>query len=330
MRALIATGFLCFACSSEAPEAAPEATLDTFTGELTPSPTLSFQTGDAVVIAEVDGARIYDVQVARQAQGRGLSRAQGLDELIAFELLAKEAKDRGLDRDAEVVIARKRERVRRLLEIDFEPRFSGPDSVPDEVVDQLWQKPSVKYRFDHDEYRDISHILIQTKEEDPHLAQDAQTLFDRLTALDPSDKTTFAEEGLRLAEELGLVVVIGTYSTTRTGRAVEEFAKAAFDLVETGDMTGPVRTKYGYHILFLEGIRPAVHMSKEQAAAAIKTSVFEEHRRQAFLKWVAAHEQRARVVRHPDWEQRLAGEGSAQNWTPADHGDPSAPMTPSE
>jgi len=127
---LVLFGVACGAKEAHAPAVPPG---ETWRGSLSPPPA----TG-AEVVATVNGESIYAADVARVMAARGLDRAAALDELVVQELLAVEARRRGLADDPEVVDTRRRERVRAMLRRDFEPSFDGPEDIPaDEIGNAL-------------------------------------------------------------------------------------------------------------------------------------------------------------------------------------------------
>lgn len=263
----------------------------------------------AVVIAEVNGEAIYEEDVVRQARARGLTAREALEELVAAELLAQEARRRGLAADPDVLEAGKRERVRLIADREFAPTFDGPEDVPDALVDQAWRNVNVRFNYHHERYQEVVYLHADAQnvppEEDARIRAGMEELARRLRAKGPATKEEFGERGVAIARELGLEVKAMQYSTTRKGRAVEEFAAAAFSIQEIGGMAGPIRTAWGYDILYLYNVIPERKLTKAEAAPEIKQALFEDARRAAFVKWAEDHVLRARVVRGPRWEEWL-------------------------
>jgi parvulin-like peptidyl-prolyl isomerase len=50
-----------------------------------------------------------------------------------------------------------------------------------------------------------------------------------------------------------------------------------------------VRSDFGWHVILLTKIEPAVNQSLEQATADIRGKIFEAVRRRAFLRWAAGY-----------------------------------------
>ena len=135
--------------------------------------------------------------------------------------------------------------------------------------------------------RSVSHILLRPeREDDPRamgkLAKQARTIRDEIT----SGKISFAEAAQKHSagpsgKEGGELGFIG-----RRGPMVESFSRAAFAL-EVGQVSEPVTTRFGVHLIRCDEIKPGskrledVHRELEQALARElldKLARFEERR----------------------------------------------------
>jgi hypothetical protein len=284
-RRAVALLFAAVACTSGPPPPPPEAPTEHWTGSLSPPPA-----SEAEVVATVNGERIYAHDVAEEARARGLPPERALDELIRAELLAGEARRRGLADDADVAEARKRARVRVLLARGFEPTFAGPESVPQAQVDNVYARPEFRRHYDHDEHHTVAWVRVNVKADaaPDELAQ-AQARIDAvhaaLLAAAPQNKDDF----FRIVGETDSAVAHASnqvFTTARDGPAVPEFAAAAFQLSRVGEVGAPVRTPWGWDILYLDGIIPAEHMPRAAADKDIREHLFEQARRTAFQRWV--------------------------------------------
>lgn len=65
------------------------------------------------------------------------------------------------------------------------------------------------------------------------------------------------------------------------GQMVAEFDEACFSM-EVGELRGPVKTQFGYHIIRLDSKKEAVPMKLAEAHDAIKEHLLAEKRRQAY------------------------------------------------
>ncbi len=79
----------------------------------------------------------------------------------------------------------------------------------------------------------------------------------------------------------------GRYRRVLPGAMVPEFEAASFALEKVGDISSPVRTKFGYHLILLEDKHAATVQPKESAVPNLSASYFQEHlrtRKMTFLK----------------------------------------------
>ena len=205
--------------------------------------------GDEVA-ARVNGTTIYASDVAREAAAQKLIQMgdplpkdsktykQVLDNLVDQRLLALEAERRGLDRSAEARRRLQAARERILGNILVENVVS--QAVTDEAVRRMYDEQA-KLSPPEDEVR-ARHILVKTKEEaeaiEKALAQGAD--FAKLAkekSLDPGSRLQGGD--------------LGYFSR---GQMVKPFEEAAFAL-KKGEISPPVQTQFGWHIIKLEDRR---------------------------------------------------------------------------
>jgi len=135
------------------------------------------------------------------------------------------------------------------------------------------------------EYIDVSHILIGIKDRSPEEALAlADDLYEQLVA-DPSlyDSTVaeYSEDPSKKANG-------GRYPQVYRDDMVKQFEEVAFALKEPGQISAPVKTVYGYHIIRLnEYFPPAVQPFediKEQAIAQAREEYLDEYRKNYLRK----------------------------------------------
>ena len=102
---------------------------------------------------------------------------------------------------------------------------------------------------------DVTHILIEIRD-DRDEAQ-ALELANRLHAellADPSRFEAYVEE---YSDDPGKSQNNGRYAPVRKGQMVQPFEDAAFALTEPGQLTEPVKTSFGFHLIRLNEKTPA-------------------------------------------------------------------------
>jgi peptidyl-prolyl cis-trans isomerase C len=106
-----------------------------------------------------------------------------------------------------------------------------------------------------DQYRspvtlDVSHILIGTQDRTREEALSLAARLERELAEDPSRFDRFVRE---YSDDPAKAGNGGRYPDMQSGMMVKPFEDAAFALSEPGELSQPVRTDYGWHIIRLNG-----------------------------------------------------------------------------
>lgn len=262
-----------------------------------------------LVVATVNGVPIGADQVEHHARGARLSKAEALRALIREELLVQEASRRGLLADREVRSARARALANRFLEREF--RYT-PADVPRADVERAFALN--RARYDHPALRRVSHILARLpRQPAPEHLMEARRLAQRVHEIATAGRLS-EEEFKQIAPMVGKDARAGialraeSFVTPRKGFTVEEFAAAAFALAKVGEISPIVETRFGSHVIYLAEIIPERHdtLANPAVEQEIRERIFEETRRQAFLRFVTELEQRQRVELHLD---RIPAEG---------------------
>jgi peptidyl-prolyl cis-trans isomerase C len=206
-----------------------------------------------------NGKRVYDL----------------LSRLLLTKSLAAEARKAGLDKDP-VVQARLALEVDRLhagLEIAKIEEDAG--HAFDLRRPQLDARAREIYLINHDKYRvpervTASHILFDTKKRTPEealkLAQET-----RAKILAGADFGALAKE---LSDDPSAQRNNGHLDYFDKAQMDPAFSEAAFALKNVGDVSEPVRSSFGYHLIRLEGRRAPTVRSFDQ----VKESILAEER----------------------------------------------------
>jgi peptidyl-prolyl cis-trans isomerase D len=129
------------------------------------------------------------------------------------------------------------------------------------------QKSKTPERFTQPEQRRVRHILLQVSDpkQDAAVKAKADTLLKR--AQGGEDFSALAKE---FSQDPGSATQGGDLGWSERKTFVGPFADAAFSMKE-GEIRGPVKTQFGYHILKLDGIKPTDVKTFEQAKAELDT-----------------------------------------------------------
>lgn len=107
----------------------------------------------------------------------------------------------------------------------------------------------------------VSHILVATEKE----AKDIEEQLKK-------DAKKFASLAKKYSKDEGTKVKGGNLGYVTKGQLVPEFEKAANDL-KTGEISKPVQTQFGWHIIKLDDKRPATIPSKKDATASLTAKI---------------------------------------------------------
>ena len=115
-------------------------------------------------------------------------------------------------------------------------------------------------KFKQDETRDARHILIAVKAGDPKADADAKAKAeDILKQLKAG--ADFAKLAQQYSDDTGSAKQGGELGNVSHGIMVKPFEDALFAIQKPGDIAGPVKTQFGYHIIQLEKVNAAAQKS---------------------------------------------------------------------
>jgi len=205
-----------------------------------------------------------------------------VDQLIRAVLrrkaIAADAAKAGYDQDP-LIVTRMRLEAEKELADAWLQKLMVDAPVPDyeTLAHEDYLANPDNYRSE--ELLDVSHILIGTAERSP---KEAKALAESLESQLRADPSKFEEFVKQHSDDPAKANNGGRYRDMRHGMMVAPFEKAAFGLKEKGDLSDPVQTDYGYHIIRLNG-RSGNELQefsavKDEAIARAKTRYLETYR----------------------------------------------------
>lgn len=193
--------------------------------------------------------------------------------LYAQRALAAEALRAGLDhepaKNAELL---RLERNRVLANLWLEAQ--GKAAQPDEQGIEAYARSEYKVhpeRFTSPEEVRVRHILLPVAKDgsdDAAVKARAEALLAQLKA--GADFATLARED---SADKGSAARGGDLGFFARGRMAPAFEQAAFALKEPGELAGPVKTEFGYHIIELTARKPAVLEPFEQVLPRLREEI---------------------------------------------------------
>lgn len=124
--------------------------------------------------------------------------------------------------------------------------------VTDEQLQKLYQQK--KKTFVKQAQRRASHILISVNGDDPKADAKAKAKAESVLKK-IRDGGDFAKLAKQYSDDTGSARQGGELGWIQRGELVKPFEDALFDVKKVGEVVGPVKSQYGYHLIKLEGIR---------------------------------------------------------------------------
>ncbi|MHB8919769.1 MAG: peptidylprolyl isomerase [Halothiobacillus sp.] len=101
---------------------------------------------------------------------------------------------------------------------------------------------------------EAAHILIGEKGRSD---AEAKALAEKVLAEVKANPADFAKLADKYSDDPSVKTNHGNLGYFGEKDMVEPFAKAAFGMTQKGEIVGPIKSQFGYHIIMLEGTRPA-------------------------------------------------------------------------
>ncbi len=134
------------------------------------------------------------------------------------------------------------------------------------------------------EILDVSQILLDT---DERSAQEAEMLAKTLRGQLAEDPSAFDALVMEYSDDPAKAANAGRYPEMSKGQMVAPFERTAFALEQDGEISQPVKTEYGYHIIRLNrrygNVVPEYNEVKSDAIVRVKAKYMENYR-QNFLR----------------------------------------------
>jgi len=197
-----------------------------------------------------------------------------LDSLIRFEVLAKEAYRRGIDKDAEVVRTMKQVTIKKLMRDEFDSKVTA-DTVTDDEMKKYYDANVAEY-VKPEEVR-ASAIILKNKAQADRVLLEARGdagktnkgFRDLVTKYSGDEETKLRGGDLR-------------YFDNTTKEVPAPVIKAGFALANTGDVSGVVDAGNGtFYILKQTGRRRSMTKTLDDAKPQIRNKLFRDKRLQA-------------------------------------------------
>ncbi len=228
-------------------------------------------------------------------------KRQYLDSLITKRLLLQEAKKEKIDSSKEFQEKLDEIKDQLLMESLLKKKLTMEAKISDEDLKKYYD--AHKEEFKKDVEISTRHILVKTEDEAKQILarlQKGEDFVDlaKKYSIDPNAKMSGGEIGFH-----------------PKGTLLPEYEAAAFKLKKPGQISGVVKTQFGYHIIKLEGAKPPSYVPFEEVKDFIKQKLAQEKQKELFEKYVEGLKKSAKITID---EQLLKAEEKPQTTGPSE------------
>ncbi|HOJ43480.1 MAG TPA: peptidylprolyl isomerase, partial [Syntrophorhabdaceae bacterium] len=209
-----------------------------------------------------------------------------LEKIIMKKLLLREAKKEDIEKNPEFQERLKDIKEQLVIEFLLKKKINVDAQITEDDLKQYYEKN--KEAFKRDREINTRHILVNTEDEARQIKEKISKGEDfaelaKKYSIDPSAKANGGEIGFH-----------------PKGTLLPEYEAAAFKLNKVGQISDIVKTKFGYHIIKLEGIRPPSYMPYEEVKDYIKQKIAQEKQTQALEKYITNLKSTAKITINED------------------------------
>ncbi len=246
------------------------------------------------VLAEIDGGVVTEgdflkeiervPEWARNQFQDEEGKKKFLDELVKRELIYQHAIQMKLDNDSDYLSKvedfKKMTLVSIVLKKEVEEKAALSDAEVKAFFDQNADKFTVGTKIR------ASHILVGTE-------QEAVDILDRLNKGEKFEKLA------ELSKDTGSAQKGGDLGYFARGQMVPEFEQAAASL-KPGEVSKPVKTRFGFHVIKLVDIQKGEAANFEQSKESISKQLLGEKRKKVFETFVDKLKADIKITTHED------------------------------
>ena len=226
-----------------------------------------------------------------------------LDRLIIKKLLLGEAKKEKIEGEKEFQERLGDIKEQLIIESLLKKKLSADTSLTDADLKKYYE--TNKENFKRDREINTRHILVKTEEEAKQIQARIQKGEDfkelaKKYSIDPQAGANGGELGYH-----------------PKGALVPEYEQAAMKLTKVGQVSGIVKTQFGYHIIKLEGVKPPAYVSFEEVRDFIKQKMAQEKQAELIEKYINTLKKEANItIKEELLKEEKPGETTKQESKP--------------
>jgi peptidyl-prolyl cis-trans isomerase C len=209
-----------------------------------------------------------------------------LDKLVVRKLLLKEAKKAGVEKEKEFQDKLNDIKEQLVIESLLRKKVTAEAKFDDDTLQKFYD--AHKEEFKRDKEIRTRQIVVGTEQEAKEIqtriakGEDFAELAKRFS-MDPSAKTNGGDVGFH-----------------PRGSLIPEFEAAAFKLTKVGQVTPPVKTKLGYHIIKLEEMREGAIVPFPEVKEFIRQKMTQEKQTEVLKTYIEGLKKNAKIVINED------------------------------
>lgn len=222
-----------------------------------------------------------------------------LDNLVRFEVLAREAERQGLQKDPEVQNTLKKIMVQKLVQKNFQDTTGAAD-VPETELQKYYEEHQAEYQ--RPKRVRVAAVIWNAPQGSPDRAKKlalAQKALAKLKAEEKKNSLAFAQIVSEFSEDAASKGTAGDLqfkSQEELGKAYsKEVADAAFAL-KPGETSGVVQAAQGLYLLKFTGEQPEMNRTFEQVKSQIASKLHRERKTKEFDEWLKGLREKAQVA----------------------------------
>jgi peptidyl-prolyl cis-trans isomerase C len=226
-------------------------------------------------------------------------KRQFMDRYIVKRLLLKEAKKENIEKEKEFEDRLAEIREQLLIESLLKKKVTTNINLSEEELKKYYEANQEKFKKGAEV--DTRQILVKTEKEATEIRAKLEKGEDfaemaRRYSIDPSAKTTGGSIGYQ-----------------GKGTLLPEYEATAFKLTKVGQISPPIKTQLGYHIIQLQGMKPPASTPYEEVKEFIKQRLVQERQNEVLEKYVADLKSKAKITVN---EELLKGDAKKDDAVP--------------
>lgn len=198
-----------------------------------------------------------------------VAREQLLEQIISYELMYNHGKELGIESSEEFLVQIEKAKKEILTQMTINSELSKI-TVSEEEIKEYYENN--KEKFQEAEQVRAKHILVDTEEEAKSIKAQIEGGLSFEEAAQNNSKCPSASNG-------------GDLGFFTRGRMVPEFENAAFEL-NVGEVSAPVQTQFGFHLIKVEEKKEASVKSFEEVEQMIGGTVLQEKQASKYYELV--------------------------------------------